>query len=268
MTPALLALFGLHGRVALVTGAGGGLGAATARVLAEAGAHVVVTDVDGARAAHVAASIVEAGFAAESAALDVTDQSAVDALVQDLSARCGRLDVVVNNAGVIADAPPSTMSAADLDRVVAVNLKGVVFVAQAAARVMVAAGRGSIVNITSGAVDMAVAAVGSYGASKAAAHQFSRSLALELGPTGVRVNAVAPGWVLTPMNERHLRGPDGTLDESRRADLIRARTATIPMRRGGQPLDIALAVLYLASDAASFVTGSVIRPNGGQTMPW
>lgn len=268
MTPELAAHFALDGRVAVVTGGGRGLGAAISATLAEAGAHVVIADIDASSAAASADQIGAGGFSAASVELDVTDQRAVDDLVGSVHAEHGRLCVMVNNAAVIHDATPSTMTEADIDRVMSVNFKGVVFGSQAAARVMRPSGRGSIINLTSGAVDLAMAWVASYATSKAAAHQFTRSLALELAATGVRVNAVAPGWVLTPMNERHIRGDDGTIAESAREDLIRQRTAGIPMRRAGQPIDIALAVLYLASDASSFVTGTTIRPNGGMTMPW
>lgn len=264
--PAIAAAFDLSGRVAVVTGAAGGLGLAHARALGQAGATVVLTDVrppDEAVDALRSESIDAVG-----AVLDVTDRGAVEAMADAVTGRRERLDVWVNNAAVIGDATPATLTEDELDRVMAVNFKGVVFGSQAAARHMVPAGRGSIVNITSGAVDVPMAWVGAYSASKAAAHQFSRSLALELAGHGVRVNTVAPGWVLTPMNERHIRSADGNVTDEARAALTSERVTGIPLRRAGQPEDIALAVLYLACDASSFVTGTTIRPNGGMTMPW
>lgn len=260
--------FDLHGRVAVITGAGRGLGAAGAGVLAEAGAHVIVADVLADAAAAIAESVQASGGSAEGAALDVSDRAAVDALADRVVADHGRLDVWINNAGIITDSTPLTVTEDELDRVMAVNFKGVVFGSQAAARAMIAAGRGSIINITSGAVDMAFPAVAAYAAAKAAAHQFTRSLALEIGPKGVRVNAIAPGWVDTPMNERHVLADDGTIDQERKAAYVEARAGISPLHMTGEPWDQAMAMLYLASDAARFVTGSVMRPNGGATMPW
>jgi len=262
MDTLIAGLFDLRGRLAVVTGASRGLGAGIAEMLARAGAHVVVADVLAEGAAEQATRLGHLGLGATGVALDVTDRAAVDALIDGIVERHGRIDVMVNNAGVIADATPATVTDADLDRVFAVNFRGVVNGSQAAARQMIAAGSGSIINITSGAVDIPMAWVASYSASKAAAHQFTRSLAIELAPKGVRVNAVAPGWVLTPMNERHLA------DESGRQALIDERTKGIPLGRPGTPQDIAASVLFLASDASSFTTGSTLRPNGGMTMPW
>ena len=255
--------FRLDGRVAVVTGAAGASGLGISQMFAAAGATVVLADLHARLVAEVAAGLGMAGLG-----LDVTDQAAVEALAGDVLAQHGRLDVWVNNAAIISDASPLSMTAEDLDRVMAVNFKGVVFGSQAAAMRMIAAGRGSIVNLTSGAVDMPMGWVGSYSTSKAAAHQFTRSLAVEVAPKGVRVNAIAPGWVLTPMNERHIRGTDGTVADEDRAALTRQRVAGIPLGRAGTPQDIAFAALYLASDASSFVTGNTIRPNGGMTMPW
>lgn len=260
--------FDLRGRVAVVTGAGGGLGKAGASLLAEAGAHAIVVDWNGQLADQTAAEITAAGHSAEAATVDVSDRAAVDALLGGVVGAHGRLDVMINNAGIITDSTPLTVTEDELDRVMAVNFKGVVFGSQAAARHMIAAGRGSIVNVTSGAVDNAFAFVAAYASAKAAAHQFTRSLAVEVGPKGVRVNAIAPGWVDTPMNERHVRGDDGTIDAAAKAAYVKGRQGMSPLGITGEPVDQAFAMLYLASDAARFMTGNVIRPNGGATMPW
>lgn len=262
------AAFDLTGRVAVVTGAGRGLGAGGATLLAEAGAHVVVVDWRGDLAKETADAITADGGSAEVAELDVSDRVAVDGLLGSIVAEHGRVDVMVNNAGIITDSTPLTVTEDELDRVMAVNFKGVVFGSQAAARHMIEAGRGSIINVTSGAVDNAFAFVAAYAAAKAAAHQFTRSLAMEVGPRGVRVNAIAPGWVDTPMNERHVLNDDGTIDPTRKAAYVQGRTTMSPLGITGEPIDQAFAMLYLASDAARFMTGNVMRPNGGATMPW
>lgn len=258
--------FDLSGRVAIVTGAARGIGLSVATVLARAGAAVVLTDIS--PLAAVCAELSDQGLHCECAPLDVSDRMSFDQLVADVVDRHGRLDIMVNNAAVIDDSTPLTVTEAELDRVHAVNFKGVVWGSQSAARVMIAAGSGSIINITSGVVDVAIAAVAGYSTSKAAAAQYSRGLAMEIGSSGVRVNTVAPGWTDTPMNERNVLRTDGSVDAKRKAQYVAMRAASAPMGIAGDPLDQAYAVLYLASDASRFVTGSVMRANGGVTMPW
>ncbi len=260
--------FDLSGRVAVVTGAARGIGYAVSAVLARAGAHVVLTDITTANLEQAARALADEGLAVEFAQLDVSHQSAVDELIDGVLANHGRLDVMVNNAAVIDDSTPLTVSEAELDRVHAVNFKGVVFGSQAAARAMLARGSGSIINVTSGVVDVATPGVTGYSTSKAAAAQYSRGLAMEIASRGVRVNTLAPGWTDTPMNERHVLQADGSVDAERKAAYVAMRAATSPLGIAGDPLDQAYAVLYLASDASRFVTGTVMRANGGITMPW
>jgi 3-oxoacyl-[acyl-carrier protein] reductase len=260
--------FDLTGRVAIVTGAGRGLGQAISARLAEAGATVVATDIDGASAEATAAIIRGDGRAASAAPLDVTRRADVEALVDRVVADHGRLDVMVNNAAIIVDSFVLDTSEEDLDRVMAVNFKGVFFGCQAAGRVMASQGSGSIINLASGAIDIPTPSLICYSAAKAAVAQLSRTLAMELAPQRVRVNAIAPGWIDTPMNERHARRPDGTVDEAQHAAYRDQRAKLSPMNMAGEPDDIAFAALYLASPAAKFVTGIVMRPNGGSTMPW
>ena len=176
---------------------------------------------------------------------------------------------MVNNAAIIVDSPILDTTEEDLDRVHAVNFKGVFFGCQAAGRVMAEQRSGSIINMASGAIDIPTPNLVSYATAKAAVAQLSRTLAMELATQHVRVNAIAPGWIDTPMNERHARRPDGTLDLDKQREYVEKRGKKLsPMGIPGEPDDIAFAALYLASPAAKFVTGIVMRPNGGSTMPW
>ncbi len=261
--------FALDGNVAIVTGAGRGLGRAIASRLAEAGATVVCADVDDASAAETASRIATSGGIASTAHVDVSVRAEVDALVTRTATDHGRLDVMVNNAAIIVDGLVLETTEADLDRVLAVNFKGVFFGCQAAGRVMVEQRSGCIINMASGAIDMPTPTLVCYATAKAAVAQLSRTLAMELAPHQVRVNAIAPGWIDTPMNERHSRRADGTLDVEKQREYVENRGSKLsPMGIPGEPDDIAFAALYLASPAAKFVTGIVMRPNGGSTMPW
>ncbi len=260
--------FDLSGRVAIITGGARGLGKAAATLLGDVGAHVVIADNRAELAVATAAELVAAGVSCEPATLDVSQRLEVDALVADVVSRHGRLDVMINNAGIITESSPLEVTEDELDRVHAVNFRGVVYGSQAAARVMIPKRRGSIINITSGAVDGPTPFMIAYATAKAAAAQFSRSLAAELGTHNVRVNTVAPGWVDTPMNERHVLREDGTVDPERKAAYVAMRAKMAALGVPGEPNDQAFAMLYLASDAAKFVTGQVLRPNGGASMLW
>ena len=228
----------LNGRVAIVTGSASGIGAATVRLLEEAGAKVIGADI--------------------ATGLDVSDRGAVDALVADTVATQGRLDVVANVAGVYRRGDILSMTDDDLDAIFAVNLKGTLYMCQAAAKVMVEQGSGSIINVASGAVDTGASGTGAYAMSKAAVVQLTRNLATEVGRKGVRVNVVAPGWIDTPMTA-------ATDDYEAMRDMM---SKMQPIRRVGQPEDIANSIVFLASDASSFMTGQILRPNGGVQMPW
>jgi NAD(P)-dependent dehydrogenase (short-subunit alcohol dehydrogenase family) len=231
---------GLEGKVALVTGGGSGIGAATVDLLRQRGATVVSADLHADEGAEV---------------LDVTDESAVDALVAAILERHGRLDVAANVAGTpgvyahVADA--TTASWRDT---MAVNLDGVFFCMRAELRAMRGQGRGSIVNVASSAGRMGVPGLAAYSASKHAVLGLTKSAALEVARDGIRVNAVCPGSVRTPMLRGFVGGDEELLEKmGRRA----------PMARLGEPSEIAEAVVWLLSDAAGFVTGNALSPDGG-----
>lgn len=260
--------FDLTGRVALVTGAASGIGRASAERMAEAGATVVCADRDAEGATITARQITGAGGRADSVSLDVTDAEEVEAVVQGAVERHGRLDVMANVAGIIHTSTVLETQESDLDRLLAVNLKGVFFGCQSAGRVMVAQGSGSIVNMASAAIDQPAPRLAPYGMAKAALVQLTKVLATEIGPIGVRVNAVAPGYIVTGMTNRAWVAEDGTEDEEAKAAVTAQMAKGAPLRTVGEPDDIAYAVLYLASDASKFMTGQILRPNGGVAMPW
>jgi 3-oxoacyl-[acyl-carrier protein] reductase len=172
-----------------------------------------------------------------------------------------------NIAGIMQESLVVDTEESELDRVLGINLKGVFFGCQAAARVMTAQGSGSIVNMSSGAIDSPREGLVGYAMAKAAVAQLTKTLAVEVGPSGVRVNAIAPGYIVTSMTRQRYTRPDGSIDETVRAPLLEGLRERSALRRVGEPDDVAAAVLYLASDASSFVTGQVLRPNGGISMP-
>ncbi len=260
--------FDLTDRVAIVTGAASGIGRASAERLAEAGATVVCADRDADGATVTAEHVQAAGGTAEVVTVDVTDPADVEALVRGAAERHGRLDVMANVAGIMHRSSVLDTTEDDLDRVLGVNLKGVFFGTQAAGRVMAEAGSGSIVNMASAAVDQPAAGLVCYGMAKAGLVQLTKVAAVELGERGVRVNAVAPGFIVTNMTARAWTDEEGTEDPEAKEKFTGMMARFNPLRRVGEPDDIAYAVLYLASDASSFMTGQILRPNGGVVMPW
>lgn len=253
--------YDLTGRTAIVTGAAAGIGRATAALLAEAGATVHCADLDDRGVKATATAITASGGSAHAHHLDVTRRDEIAAVVDAARAATGRLDVMANIAGIMHSSAVLETEEADLDRVWNTNFKGVLYGCQEAARAMIATGtRGSVVNMASGAIDSGAPGLLCYGAAKAAVVQLTKTLATEVGGHGIRVNAVAPGWVRTAMTERH------TAEAQQQAERPMIRMS--PLGRVGEPEDIAHTVLHLASDASSFMTGQILRPNGGVAMPW
>lgn len=248
--------FTLDGRVALVTGASSGLGRHFARLLAGAGARVAAAARRTDRLDALVAEIAEAGGTAMAVPLDVTDAASVRACLQAVEDRLGGPEVLVNNAGAAISRPLLEQSEADWDQVVQTNLKGAWLMAQECARRMVDAGRGgAIVNVASITGVRVAAAVAPYCASKAGVIHLTRAMALELARHGIRVNALAPGYVETELNREFLRSPAG--------ERLRAR---IPQRRFGRAEDLDGPLLLLASAAGAFMTGSVLCVDGGHLV--
>ncbi|MEU8998150.1 SDR family oxidoreductase [Streptomyces caniferus] len=253
--------YDLTGRTAIVTGAASGIGRATAALLAEAGATVHCADLDHQGVKATAAAITAAGGSAHAHPLDVTRRDEIAAVVDAARDATGRLDVMANIAGIMHSSTVLETVDADLDRVWNTNFKGVLYGCQEAARAMIAtAVPGSLVNMASGAIDTGAPGLLCYGAAKAAVVQLTRTLATEVGRHGIRVNAVAPGWIRTAMTERHT----ARAQQQAEGPMIRMS----PLGRVGEPEDVAQTVLHLASDASSFMTGQILRPNGGVAMPW
>ena len=256
--------FQLPDKVAIVTGAGSGIGAASAQVLAGAGARVVVADLDLDNATRVAEEIKNDGGYAVARRVDVADPVSVNDLVDGTMAEFARLDVQVNNAGIMLRRPVLEILPEEFDRVLSVNLKGLLFGSQAAARVMT---RGaSIVNTLSTIIDFSTAGTGSYAASKKGGEALTRTFAIELGPRGIRVNGVAPGWTESGITRGRHVDENGEFQQNSFDELARKMSTASPLGSVVEPIDSAYAVLYLASAAGRFLTGHVIRVNGGASM--
>jgi 3-oxoacyl-[acyl-carrier protein] reductase len=266
LAPELTAEFALRGRIAVVTGAGSGIGRETAHTLVQAGAHVYLADIDLPGLIETQALIGDPA-AATVHPTDVARREAVDALAQAALAASGRIDIWVNAAGVITTAPIIDASEAQIDRIVQVNFKGVYSGCAAAGRAMMRTASGSIINLSSSGGESPAPGLSIYSMTKAAVNALTRTAAAEFGPHGIRVNAVSPGWVDTPMGNHRIIDSNGHIDPEKRAEMVRSRAGISPLGLTGRPRDIALAILYLAADASRFVTGQIIRPNGGIAMP-
>ena len=248
--------FHLEGRVAIVTGASQGIGAACAERLAQDGAAVALWDVDDARGQLLARSLADRGRRAIYQHCNVANQREVEAALAASLHAFGHVDALVNNAGIFKAADFLDITEADWDAVIDVNLKGAFLVGQAVARAMVASQtRGAIVNMSSVNGVMAIPSIASYNASKGGVNQLTRVMALALADHGIRVNAVAPGTIATELAQRAVLG---SADAKQR---IMSRT---PMKRLGEPREIADVCAFLVSSAASYMTGEIVYVDGGR----
>jgi 3-oxoacyl-[acyl-carrier protein] reductase len=263
MMMAVMDGFSLEGRVAVVTGAASGIGRQAAMTFAEAGARVVIGDVDEAGLAETAVAI---GSTVTALRTDVSRKAEIDALAARALEVSGRIDIWANVAGTAGPCPILDVTEELLERVIAINLKGVFWGSVAAARAMKEQGSGSIINISSTGAISAPPNMSVYAMTKSGVSAVTRNIAREMGPFGLRANTVSPGFVETKLATWSYRNADGSLDEAKREDALRLRRGAAPLGTIGEPSDIAYAMLYLASDASRFVTGQNLYVNGGVTM--
>ena len=244
----------LIGKVALITGGAQGIGKAIALLLARNGADIVVTDVNLERAEETSGEIQALGRKSMALKADVSRLAEVDALVQTVVEKFGRIDILVNNAGIARDKLILRMTEEDWDAVLGVNLKGTFNCTKAVIKHMSKQRSGKVVNIASVVGEMGNAGQANYSASKAGVIGLTKTLAREFAQRGININAIAPGYIQTPMTD--------ALPEKAKEELKRM----IPMERLGQPEDVARAVLFLVSEASSYITGHVLNVNGGIYM--
>lgn len=264
LTNDIASTFSLTGKVAIVTGAAAGIGEATAGLLAAVGATVIVADRDLDGAENAAAAIGAAGGVAVARSLDVSDVAAVTALVEGVVSDYGSLDILVNNAGIMTRRAALDISPEEFTQIISVNLNGVLYGCQAAGRVMKSGAL--IVNMLSEIIDRGTAFTGSYAAAKKGAEALTRTFAVELGAQGIRVNGVAPAWTVSAMTRQRATDANGEFDENE-FDAVKARLESLsPLGTVNDPIDIAYAVLYLASVAGRNISGQIVRVNGGSSM--
>jgi len=261
-------LFDLSGQVAVLTGVASGIGKASALMLSDAGATIVGGDIDEAGAQATADEITGAGGKAVVQRVDVTRRADVDALVDRAQADFGRVDIMGNIAGIPHNKMVADCTDEEFERILAINLKSVFYGCQAAIRHMVPQGSGNIVNISSGAIDTPAPTLACYGMTKAAVAMLTKTLATEVGRNGIRVNAIAPGMILTNFSTHNFTDADGNVVPEKLEQYHKRASAMAPLGRAGEAEDVARSFLYLVSEAAAFVTGQIERPNGGVSMPW
>jgi NAD(P)-dependent dehydrogenase (short-subunit alcohol dehydrogenase family) len=250
--------FSLADRVALVTGGGQGIGREIVRTLASAGADIAIADLNDATAAEAVAEVRALGRRATAVNVDVSDVAAVEAMTETVLGALGRIDILVNNAGICINKPALEMSPDEWLRIMAINLNRVYWCSRAVGRHMVQRGKGAIVNVASmsGSIVNWPQPQAAYNASKAGVIHLTKSLASEWAASGLRVNSVSPGYIGTEMTKLGMATPGWG----------ETWLAMSPMRRLGEPIDVARAVLFLASDASAFATGTDLIVDGGYTV--
>jgi NAD(P)-dependent dehydrogenase (short-subunit alcohol dehydrogenase family) len=249
-----LSLFSLEGKVAIVTGAGRGIGKAIALSLADVGADVVAAARTASDIETTASEITAKGRRALAMPTDVRLSDQVNKLIEKTAAQFGKIDILVNNAGGSFSVPTLELSEGGWDAIIRENLKSIFLCSQAAAKAMIEQKKGSIINISSVAGFIPYSSNAAYGAAKAGVINFTMTMALDLAPYNIRVNSIAPGYIAT----------EGAFQAQKAdAELIQRRTASIPLGRHGQAQDIVGAVIYLASEASSYVTGQTLVIDGG-----
>jgi NAD(P)-dependent dehydrogenase (short-subunit alcohol dehydrogenase family) len=247
--------YGLGGKVCLITGGAQGIGEACVRLFVEDGARVVFVDIHKAKGEALQAQLQQQGHNVLFMACDIGSKAEVESLLSKVIERLGQIDVLISNAGIFKAAPFLEVTEADFDEVLRVNLKGAFLIGQAVARVMKTQGGGAIVHMSSVNGVLAIPEIASYNVSKGGLNQLTRAMALALVDDGIRVNAVAPGTIATELANKAVL----TSEEARQKILGRT-----PMKRLGNPAEVAHVVAFLASDAASYITGEVITVDGGR----
>jgi len=258
----------MDGRVAVVTGAASGIGAATCEVLAAAGASVVCADLNADGLASTVEAVEAAGSRGIAVPTDVTKRAPVEAMFAAAVGEFGRVDAVCNIAGAMFPGLIEDLDDDTIDRGIDLNLKGVLYGTQYGIKAMKDQGSGAIVNVSSGGIDLPYAGIGVYAFTKAAVAMLSMTASVEAGPYGIRVNAIAPGMTVTPFTTWRLNKPDGTIDQDAYDEFMEYSKGMSPLGMVGEATDQALLIHYLLSDAAKFATGQIFRVNGGQTFSW
>lgn len=256
-------LINLSGKAAIVTGGAKGIGYGISYRLAEAGASVLIADIDEASAQKAADELVAKGWAAKAQAVDVSDEAQIEAMIAMCKDQFGSVDIVVNNAGIYPPEPIAVMSSEDFERVMHVNLRSVFLSTKYASVVMKQQGNGKIINVTSiDALHPSMVGLAHYDASKHGVWGFTKNSALELAADNIQVNAIAPGGITTPGVAAMSQGASA----EQMAASTKAFMAKIPMHRMGEPDEIGKVALFLASDMASYMTGSQIVVDGGALL--
>lgn len=256
-------LLNLSGKAAIVTGGAKGIGQGIAYRLAEAGAAVLVADIDGTTAQATAKELTDKGWKAEGFTVDVSDETQVQAMIDACKESFGSVDILVNNAGIFPSQPVAQMSAEDFERVIHVNLRSVFLTTKHASEVMKTQGGGKIINITSiDALHPSMVGLAHYDASKHGVWGFTKNSALELAEHNIHVNAIAPGGVATPGVAAMSQGASA----EQMAASTKAFMASIPMHRMGEPDEIGTVALFLASDMANYILGEQIVVDGGALL--